>query len=54
MGYGFYLSNIIPFLLLPLFVGYMNRYQIKPEEQVMEEKFGDEFRKYKSEVRRWI
>ncbi|MDZ7658303.1 isoprenylcysteine carboxylmethyltransferase family protein [Fodinibius sp.] len=53
-GYGFYLSNILTFLLLPLFVGYMNRYQIIPEEKVMEEKFGDDYLRYKSEVRRWL
>ena len=54
VGYGFYLGNGLAFAMLPLFVGYMNRYQIMPEEQVMEEKFGDEYRKYKSEVRRWL
>lgn len=51
---AFYLDNLLTLLVVPLFVWYMNRYQIKPEEQVMEEKFGDEFREYKSKVRRWI
>lgn len=54
VAYGFYLGNVLTFSMIPLFVGYMNRYQIIPEEQVMEEKFADEFRKYKSEVRRWF
>lgn len=54
VAYGFYLGNMLVFLMIPFFVGYMNRYQIIPEEQMMEEKFGDEFRKYKSEVRRWL
>lgn len=53
-GYGFYLGNLLTLLVLPLFVGYMNWYQIIPEEEVMTEKFGDEFLKYKSEVRRWL
>ncbi|MGM0547399.1 MAG: methyltransferase family protein [Bacteroidota bacterium] len=54
LGYGFYLGNVLAVALTPLFVGYMNRYQIIPEEKMMQEKFGEEFRKYKSEVRRWL
>jgi protein-S-isoprenylcysteine O-methyltransferase Ste14 len=54
IGYGFYLANLFTFLLLPLFVIYMNRYQIIPEEEIMERKFGDEYLRYKSEVRRWL
>lgn len=53
-GYAFYLGNLLTFLLLPLFMVYMNRYQILPEEVVMEEKFGDEYLRYTSEVRRWL
>lgn len=53
-GYAFYLANLLTFLLLPLFVVYMNRYQIIPEEEAMEEKFGDEYLRYKSDVRRWL
>jgi protein-S-isoprenylcysteine O-methyltransferase Ste14 len=53
-GYGFYLGNVLVFAMLPPFMGYMSRYQIIPEEQVIEQKFGDEYRKYKSEVRRWL
>lgn len=37
-----------------LFVSYMNRYQIKPEEHVLERLFGEEYLKYKNRVRRWI
>lgn len=54
VGYGFYLGSGLTFAMLPLFVGYMNRYQIIPEEKVMEEKFGAEYQKYKGEVRRWL
>ena len=54
MGYGFYLGNVLTFLLLPLFVSYMNSYQVKPEERAMEEKFGEEYVRYKKEVRRWL
>jgi len=37
-----------------LFVLYITRFQIIPEERVMEEKFGAEFEAYKSRVRRWL
>ncbi len=41
-------------IVLPLFVLYMNRFQIEPEEKAMEKKFGEEFRKYRQDVRRWV
>lgn len=41
-------------LVIPLFLIYMNRFQIIPEEKVMQEKFGEEFIDYKKSVRRWI
>lgn len=54
IGYGWFLGNILAFAVTALFVVYMNRFQIIPEEEVMEEKFGEEFRKYKSSVHRWL
>jgi protein-S-isoprenylcysteine O-methyltransferase Ste14 len=54
VAYGFHLGNLLVFAGPPLFVGYMNRYQIIPEEKVMQEKFGREYQKYKSDVRRWL
>lgn len=43
--------------LLPgvlLFVLYMSRFQIAPEERAMETLFGDEWQHYRTQVRRWI
>ena len=37
-----------------VFVAYTLRFQIMPEEQVMLEKFGAEYRAYQLRVRRWI
>ncbi|MBR9871896.1 MAG: isoprenylcysteine carboxylmethyltransferase family protein [Gammaproteobacteria bacterium] len=54
IGWGAFLGNIASFLLLPLFVMYMNRFQIIPEERFMREKFGDQYRQYVTTVRRWI
>jgi protein-S-isoprenylcysteine O-methyltransferase Ste14 len=46
--------NIIGFLILPVFVLFMNRFQIKPEERVLTSIFGKDFKEYCSETRRWI
>jgi len=53
-GFAFYLMNFAAFLLLPLFVVYMNRFQIKLEEQYMLQKFEEEFNEYAEKVRRWL
>ena len=39
---------------LPVFVLYMNRFQIAPEERALEKLFGPAFREYAARVRRWI
>jgi protein-S-isoprenylcysteine O-methyltransferase Ste14 len=49
-----YWGNVVTLIMLPLFVWYMNEFQVKPEEEIMEQKFGDEFFEYKKEVRRWV
>jgi protein-S-isoprenylcysteine O-methyltransferase Ste14 len=36
------------------FVAYVTRFQIVPEERVLESKFGSDFAEYKRRVRRWI
>ena len=54
IAWGFYLSNLLVFACLPLFVLSMNRLQIVPEEAAMDARFGDEFRAYRESVRRWI
>jgi protein-S-isoprenylcysteine O-methyltransferase Ste14 len=47
-------SNFAAFLLLPLFVAYLNRFQIEPEEQALQARFGAEFERYRRNVRRWL
>lgn len=37
-----------------LFVVYMNRFQIRPEENALEARFGEAARAYRRSVRRWI
>lgn len=52
-GWAAHLSNAAAALLLPAFVAYMTRFQIKPEERALAAKFGPQFTQYMSRVRRW-
>jgi protein-S-isoprenylcysteine O-methyltransferase Ste14 len=49
-----YLMNVAALAMLPLFVLYMNRLQIIPEERYLQEKFGAEYQVYSKQVRRWF
>jgi protein-S-isoprenylcysteine O-methyltransferase Ste14 len=51
---GVYLSNWLALLLLPVFVLYINQFQIKPEERALSALYGPEYASYKSRVRRWL
>lgn len=53
-GWAAHLSNAAAALLLPAFVAYMTRFQIKPEERALAAKFGPQFTQYMSRVRRWV
>jgi len=54
VGVSFQLNIIGGMIFLPLFVLYLNIFQIIPEEKAMLELFRDEFDEYKNRVRRWI
>jgi protein-S-isoprenylcysteine O-methyltransferase Ste14 len=54
LAWGIYLSNALALLLLPVFVAYMNRFQIEPEENALTARFGQEFVTYTTRVRRWL
>jgi protein-S-isoprenylcysteine O-methyltransferase Ste14 len=53
-AWAVHLSNVGAALLLPLFVAYMTRFQIQPEERALLAKFGAGFAQYMSRVRRWL
>ncbi|MDK9759212.1 isoprenylcysteine carboxylmethyltransferase family protein [Vibrio sp. D173a] len=52
--FGYYLQNLFSLSLSFLFVIYMNRFQVLPEEQALESLFGAEYVDYKQKVRRWV
>lgn len=54
LGYGYLQQNLLSLFVSVLFVLYMNRFQIQPEEIHMQQKFTTEYDRYKKKVRRWI
>lgn len=54
LGWSTFLANVVAFLFAPLFVLYINRFQITPEERALSSLFGAEFSAYKARVRRWL
>jgi protein-S-isoprenylcysteine O-methyltransferase Ste14 len=53
-AWAVFLSNPLALLLLPVYVLYINRFQIIPEERVLTSLFGAEYSAYKKSVRRWL
>ncbi len=54
LGASVYLENLLGVFFIALFIAYISRLQIFPEERVMQELFKDEFNHYCQQVRRWI
>jgi len=54
LGWAVFLNSAWGLLGPVVFVLYLNRFQIGPEERILEEKFGEEFVAYMKRVRRWM
>ncbi|OOF41095.1 isoprenylcysteine carboxyl methyltransferase [Rodentibacter mrazii] len=54
VAWALWLSHLLAWSGIIVFMWLMNRFQISREEAYLEKKFGDEYRRYKTKVRRWI
>jgi protein-S-isoprenylcysteine O-methyltransferase Ste14 len=53
-GWAVFLSNLAAVAFLPVFVAYISRFQIQPEERVLASLFPHEYPEYQAKVRRWV
>jgi protein-S-isoprenylcysteine O-methyltransferase Ste14 len=53
-AWSVFLAHPLALIVLPLFVAYMTRFQIIPEERDMQALFRSEFDSYRTRTRRWI
>ena len=54
VAWSLYLQPFLVLLAPPAFVLYMNRFQIRIEEQALVARFGDVYVDYRQRVRRWL
>jgi protein-S-isoprenylcysteine O-methyltransferase Ste14 len=54
IAWAIFLGNVISALMPLLFVAYMNRFQIAPEERALHARFGAPYETYLRSVRRWL
>ena len=54
MAYAIYNNSIFGCIVVPIFIFYINKFQIEPEEIEMRKKFGDSFENYCKKVNRWL
>jgi protein-S-isoprenylcysteine O-methyltransferase Ste14 len=54
LAWALFLSSPLAFLGPVLFILYINRFQVAPEETALSAIFGEAFADYKAKVRRWI
>ena len=54
IAWAIWLSYLLTWIGIPLFIAYMTRFQIIPEERILRLKFGKEYENYCLKVRRWL
>ena len=53
-AWALWLGQLTPWAGIGVYVGYLNRFQIAPEERVLAQKFGAAWEAYRGRVRRWV
>ena len=51
---AYYLQHLASLPIILLFIGYMTRFQIIPEEKILTKIFGQQYLDYQAKVRRWF
>ena len=54
LGLCVYFENPLTLVAVVVFVAYITRFQIMPEERILLAKFGDSYAQYTRSVRRWL
>jgi protein-S-isoprenylcysteine O-methyltransferase Ste14 len=54
LGFALWFSSFWALILLPVVIAVVQSYVIAREERYLEQKFGEEYLRYKARVRRWI
>ena len=54
LAWAIWLSYLLTWIGILLFIAYMTRFQIIPEERILKLKFGKEYENYCLKVRRWL
>lgn len=53
-AFGIWMGNWLFIPVAAIFIWFISRFQIRPEEEILLEKFGEPYGEYCLEVRRWI
>jgi len=54
LAWAVWLGNLVSLACVPAFIAYITRFQIRPEERALLEKFGPDFGRYMESVSRWL
>ena len=54
LAFAIFLANIATLIIIPCFIAYITQFQIKPEERILTQLFGQEYLTYTQKVRRWL
>jgi protein-S-isoprenylcysteine O-methyltransferase Ste14 len=54
LAWAVHLCAVLPFAGIAVFVLYITRFQVQPEERVLQSLFGERYSSYAARVRRWL